>query len=123
MFSKTGDPVTEPTPRSSGTNASRSVLGTDLKITGEVSSTGALEVLGEIDGNITTDSLTIGPQGRVSGSVAAKTVEVTGRLDGRVESASFTMRASAEVTADVSYEKLIIESGASIEGRFSRLKG
>lgn len=123
MFSKTGDPVTEPQPRSGGTNASRSVLGTDLKITGEITSTGALEVLGEIDGNITADSLTIGPQGRVSGSVTAKSVEVTGQLEGRVESASFTLRASAQVTADVSYEKLIIESGATIEGRFSRLKG
>lgn len=104
-------------------NATRSVLGSDLKITGEISSTGALEVMGEIDGNISADALSVGQNGRISGSVSAKSVEVNGRLDGKVDSEHFTMRASAQVTADVSYDTLIIESGASIEGRFTRNRG
>lgn len=120
MFSKT-DPTSEPAAaRPGGSNASRSVLGPDLKITGEISSTGALEVLGEIDGNVVADALIVGQQGRISGAVSAQTVEVTGRLDGKVESRSFTMRASAQVAADVVYENLVIESGAVIEGRFSK---
>ena len=99
------------------------MLGSDLKITGEIISTGALEVLGEVDGNITADSLIVGQHGRISGSVSAKTVEVNGRLDGKVDSHSFIMRAAAQVAADVAYDSLVIESGATIEGRFTRSRG
>lgn len=123
MFSKTSDPSSAPMPRpSSGGNASRSVFGNDLKITGEITSTGTIEVMGEIDGNISADTLTIGTEGRVSGSVRAKTVEVKGHIDGKVHSESFTMRASAQVVADVTYATVIIESGAQIEGRFAKPK-
>jgi cytoskeletal protein CcmA (bactofilin family) len=122
MFSKTADPTSAPPSPASGGNASRSVLGTDLRITGEITSSGALEVLGEIDGNLTADTLTIGPEGRISGSVNARAVEVKGKLDGKVTSETFTMRASAQVAAEVTYSALVIESGAQIEGRFNRPK-
>lgn len=127
MFSKTADPTAAPSSppspsRPGGNNASRSVLGPDLKITGEIVSSGTVEVLGEVDGNLTADTLTIGTEGRISGSVRAGTVEVKGRLDGKVDSNTFTMRASARVAADVSYVSLVIESGATIEGRFSKPK-
>ena len=122
MFSKTADPTSAPPSPVAGGNASRSVLGPDLRITGEITSSGALEVLGEIDGNLTADSLTIGAEGRISGSVNARSVEVKGRLDGKVTSENFDMRASAQVAAEVTYTTLVIESGAQIEGRFLRPK-
>ena len=135
MFSKTADlnaaPTAAPTgtttaatPRSGGvgSNTTRSVLGADLRITGEISSTGLVEVLGEIDGNITAQGLIIGQEGRVTGSVQADTVEVKGRLDGKVTSDSFTLRASALVKADVTTGTIVIESGASMEGRFLKPK-
>ena len=124
MFSKTADPTASPAPRPAGNgNAARSILASDLKITGEITSSGTIEVLGEVDGNITAATLTVGSSGRVSGSVTANTIEVVGRLDGKVDSGSFTMRAASQVAADVSYSSLVIESGAQIEGRFARPKG
>jgi cytoskeletal protein CcmA (bactofilin family) len=127
MFSKTADPTSAPPPpprpASSGSNAARSVLGADLRITGEVSSTGMVEVLGEIDGNITAQGLIIGQEGRVTGSVKADTVEVKGRFDGKITCDGFTLRSSATVTADVTTTTVVIESGASIEGRFLKPKG
>lgn len=125
MFSKTADPTGAPTrPAASGNVSSnnRSILSSDLKITGEVTSTGTIEVLGEVDGTVSANGLIIGAEGRVTGQVNAETVEVKGRLDGRVDSLSFTLRAAAQVTADVSYSTLVIESGAQIEGRFSKTK-
>ncbi len=136
MFSKTADQTATPaanpasapsptTPRSggAGSNTTRSVLGADLRITGEITSTGAVEVLGEIDGNITAQGLIIGQEGRVTGSVKADTVEVKGRLDGKVACESFTLRASAQVKVDVTTITIVIESGASMEGRFLKPKG
>ena len=95
----------------------------DLRITGEVSSTGSIEVFGEVDGNLTARSLMIGGEGSVKGTVSSETVEVKGALDGRVSTQSFTLRATARVEADVTYTSLVIESGAQIEGRFNRPKG
>jgi cytoskeletal protein CcmA (bactofilin family) len=128
MFSKTSDPTSAPAspavprPSAPGSNSARSVLGSDLKITGEITSTGAVEILGEIDGNITANGLIIGQEGRVKGSVNAHTVEVKGKLDGKVACESFTLRASSEVKADVTTGGLVIESGARIEGRFLKPK-
>ena len=123
MFSKSADPTAAPAPRpASGAPASRSVLGSDLRITGEITSAGTVEVYGEVDGNLSADVLTVGQDGRISGSVSAQTVEVKGRLDGKVQSGSFTMRATSQVTAEVVYSTLVIESGAQIEGRFARPK-
>ena len=124
MFSKTADPTGAP-PRPAMGNVSsnnRSILSSDLKITGEITSTGTIEVLGEVDGTISAIGLIIGGEGRVTGQVNAETVEVKGRLDGRVDSQSFTLRAAAAVTADVSYSTLVIESGAQIEGRFTKVQ-
>lgn len=120
MFSKTADPTTAPTvpPRTGGANT-KSVLAADLRITGEVSSTGTIEVLGEIEGNITAKGLIVGIEGRVSGTVSAENVEVRGKLDGSVATHGFALRASADVQADILYTTLLIESGASIEGKFS----
>jgi cytoskeletal protein CcmA (bactofilin family) len=115
MFSKTADPTASPA-RSSN---AKSVLAQDLRITGEISSAGSIEILGEVDGNINAHGLTVGPEGRVTGTVTADVVEIKGRMDGKVNSQNFTLRAGAEVAADVTYTTLVIESGATIEGKFT----
>ncbi|MBE0555519.1 MAG: polymer-forming cytoskeletal protein, partial [Rhodobacteraceae bacterium] len=96
----------------------RSLLAADLKISGEISSTGTLEIMGEVDGTVQAQALIVGAEGRVNGDVTAQSVEIRGKLDGKVTSQSFTLRAAAQVAADVTYSTLVIESGAQIEGRF-----
>jgi cytoskeletal protein CcmA (bactofilin family) len=125
MFSKTADPTSQPAiprPAIPGSNSARSVLGADLRITGEVVTTGSVEVLGDIDGNITAHGLIIGQEGRVKGSITADTVEVKGKLNGKVACQSFTLRSSAAVKADVTTSDIVIESGAAMDGRFLRAK-
>ena len=121
MFSKPADPLSAP-PRSGQTpahsNAGKSVLASDLKIVGEITSSGTVEVMGEIDGTLTARNVTIGGEGRVKGSVQSETLEVKGALDGRVATGGFTLRATAKVEADITYATVVIESGAQIEGSF-----
>ncbi len=125
MFSKTPDPTSAPAVqppavqnRPTGGNT-KSVLAQDLRITGEISSTGTIEVLGEIEGNLTARGLIVGSEGKMTGTVSAETVEIKGRLDGRVVTINFALRSSAEVAADITYTTLVIESGARIEGKFT----
>ena len=127
MFSKPADtapaaptaPVT-PRPQTSGGNVARSVLGADLRITGEISSSGMVEILGEIEGNISANGLIIGHEGRVKGAISAGSVEVRGKFDGNVSCDSFTLRSTAQVKADVNSSSIVIESGAQIDGRFAK---
>lgn len=123
MFSKTADPTSSPVPRPASGNAGKSILASDLKITGDITSAGSVEVFGEVDGNLAADALTVGAEGRISGTVRARAVEVKGHIDGKVAAQDFAMRASAQVAADVTYATVVIESGAQIEGRFSLVKG
>jgi cytoskeletal protein CcmA (bactofilin family) len=128
MFSKTADPTAAPAPAvprpaTPGSNTGRSVLGADLRITGEISTTGSVEILGEIEGNIIAHGLIIGQEGRVKGTIQAATVEVKGKMDGKIACDSVTLRSSAEVKADVTTSGIVIESGAVMDGRFLKPKG
>jgi cytoskeletal protein CcmA (bactofilin family) len=98
----------------------RTVLAADIHLSGDLSSSGTVEILGEASGDITAQTLIVGAEGLVKGSVSAEAVEVRGTLDGKVSCLSFTLRSSAVVTAEVNYDLLIIESGAQIDGRFKR---
>lgn len=121
MFSKPDQPAPA-SPRPASANAGKSVLGSDLRITGDVTSTGTVEIHGVIDGNLAARGLVIGSEGEVKGTVSAETVEVKGRFEGRASTDSLTLRASANVQADVTYATVSIESGAQIEGRFTKAK-
>ena len=103
-------------------NAGKSVLAADLRITGDISSTGAVEVMGEVDGSINAGTLLLSHEGVVKGTVTAETVDLRGRLTGRVAPSGLTLRSAAHVTAEITYKTLSIESGAQIEGAFTRSK-
>lgn len=110
--------------RAAGRNATggRSVLSSDIKLTGDLTSSGTVEVLGEVNGDIVAQTLIVGGEGKVTGTVRAETLEVRGRLEGKASCVSFTLRAAAQVSAEVNYEMLVIENGAQIDGRFARAK-
>ncbi|MGO4910199.1 polymer-forming cytoskeletal protein [Pseudorhodobacter sp. W20_MBD10_FR17] len=105
-------------PSGPGSNVGKSVLASDLKITGDIISKGSIEVMGDIEGSISAETLVISHEGRVKGSISAKTIDLRGTLDGTVDSTTLTLRSAAQVTADVTYSALTIESGAQIEGSF-----
>lgn len=97
----------------------KSVLAADLVITGEITSSGHVEILGQVDGNITAQGVIIGAEGRLNGQISAQAVEIKGKLDGRVTAGDFALRSTSDVQAEVTYRSLTIDSGARIEGRFA----
>lgn len=116
MFSKSADSDTPA--KAASAAGGRSLLSSDLHITGNVTSTGVVEVQGEILGDMDAKSLVIGATGTVEGKMRAESVEVRGRISGSVSCMQFTLRSTATAEAQVTYETLIIESGAQIEGKF-----
>ncbi|MFT7058954.1 MAG: cytoskeletal protein CcmA (bactofilin family) [Pseudorhodobacter sp.] len=100
----------------------KSILASDLRITGDIVSQGSIEVMGEIEGSVTAVNLLVSHEGSAKGSIKAGTVDLRGTMEGNIESGNLTMRSAAKVTADVIYSTLSIESGAQVEGTFTHKK-
>jgi cytoskeletal protein CcmA (bactofilin family) len=100
-----------------------SVISPNVRIVGDIVSQGEVHVDGQIDGNITCQSLTIGEGARISGEVTADSVRIHGELSGKVNSPLVSITKTARVTGDVIHESLEIELGAYFEGHCIRRPG
>lgn len=122
MFTKSAEGDTLPGPRPEiarpEAGAGRSHLSADLKVVGNISSAGTVEVLGEVQGDIEAKALVIGSEGQVTGKVRAESLEVRGKLDGSAACRQAVLRSTAAAAVQVTYESLVIESGAEVEGKF-----
>ncbi len=110
-------------PRPERLSAEHSIIPADLKITGDLVSSGDIFVEGVIHGNITCRTLTLTGQPVIKGSVKAETVRVCGTFDGKVEAKKVALTKAARMTGEIYYETLEIEPGALFEGKVSCLKG
>lgn len=108
-----------PTPARTG---GHSVLSADLRIVGDITAEGTVEVMGEIEGSLRAASLIVTNEGRVTGTVSAESVEVRGKFEGGIGTGSLMLRSAANVRADATYRTLAIESGATVEGSFRKPK-
>jgi len=84
-------------PRLAGRPASgaKSILSADIRLSGDLTSSGTVEVLGEITGDVVAQTLIVGGEGKATGTVRAETLEVRGKLEGKASCVSLTLRASS----------------------------
>lgn len=97
-----------------------SVLSNDLHITGNIKTTGDIQVEGTIEGDIRAHLLTIGETATIKGEVVADDVVVNGRIVGRVRGLKVRLTATARVEGDIIHKTIAIESGAHFEGSVQR---
>ncbi len=96
-----------------------SLIGGDVSITGNLVATVDLHVDGHIEGDISCASLVQGPDSRIKGHVTAKTARLAGLVDGSITADELIVESSARITGDVRYERITIEAGSRVDGRFS----
>lgn len=101
--------------------AAPSVIGPDLKITGDLASAGDIQIDGTIEGDIDSRTLTVGEHANVRGSIAADLVRVCGTVSGEIRAKSVVLTETARVTGDIVHETLAVEAGAHLEGQIRRL--
>ncbi|MFV0514922.1 MAG: polymer-forming cytoskeletal protein [Jhaorihella sp.] len=97
-----------------------SVLSTDLHITGNLKTTGDIQVEGTVEGDIRAHLLTIGESATIKGEVTADDVVINGRVVGRVRGLKVRLTATARVEGDIIHKTIAIESGAHFEGSVQR---
>ena len=97
-----------------------SVLSADLHITGNIKTTGDIQVEGNVEGDIRAHLLTIGESATIKGEVIADDVVINGRIVGRVRGLKVRLSSTARVEGDIIHKTIAIESGAHFEGSVQR---
>lgn len=123
MFSKTSKGTAKAAPASqpASKSAGPSIISADLRIIGDLSSEGEIQIDGTIDGDIRTKSLLVGETANIKGEIVADRIQVHGTVHGQIKARSVTLARTARVIGDILHEDLAIENGAFLEGHCKRL--
>ncbi len=121
MFSKTERNKTgSSSSQTGGVKAAPSIISVNLHIIGNLSSDGEMQIDGRIEGDITSQSLTVGERASIDGEIVADDVEIRGAVSGRIRAGTIKLAKTAKVVGDICHEVLSIEPGACIEGQLTR---
>ncbi len=101
-------------------NTAREVMiGTTIKIKGEVAGDEDLLIEGSVEGsiNLSEFDLTIGQSGNVAAEVRAKTVKVEGQVTGDIHaSQNVLVTKSARMVGNIKAPRVALEDGADFKG-------
>jgi cytoskeletal protein CcmA (bactofilin family) len=98
-----------------------SIISSDLRIVGNLFCDGDMQIDGTIEGDIETNTLTVGETANVKGVVRADTVRVSGKISGEVQADKVVLTKTAHMEGDVIHRDLSIENGAFLEGSVRRV--
>ncbi|MDG1736777.1 MAG: polymer-forming cytoskeletal protein [Paracoccaceae bacterium] len=117
---KTDSKPAAPAPSPAKPKPAPSTLSSDLHVTGNMKTTGDIQVEGTVEGDIRAHLLTIGESATIKGEVVADDVIVNGRIVGRVRGLKVRLTSTARVEGDIIHKTIAIESGAHFEGSVQR---
>ena len=98
-----------------------STLGRGMLITGNVTSVGAVQILGHVIGDVHATSVVIGQGALVEGNIVAQETIIDGNFKGTIHANSVKLQATAVVDAEIFNKSLTIEQNAQFEGVARRL--
>ncbi len=123
--SSTPQPASTPTrpmgaPLRTADRGTPSIIGPELRITGNLVSHGELQIEGEIQGDIHGAHVLIGERAQITGGIVADEVVVRGHVMGSVRGKRVLLQSSSHVEGDIYHLTLAIEQGAYFEGKSRR---
>jgi len=130
MFSKAKDtgtpapqrqsaaPVPQPTPQSKRSSKASvpSIISSDLTVIGTLNASGDIQIDGKIEGDINTQSCTVGEKAVVNGEIRAEECTIRGHVIGQIRALKVHLATTAHVEGDILHHALAVETGAFFEG-------
>ena len=113
-------PQVQPKAEIPGLPSGVSLISPDLRIVGDLHSSGEIRIDGRVEGDVSSSQAMIGEGAHVQGSIFASSVLVAGAVSGQVDAEEVTIAKTAKVLGDVVHLSLSIEAGAFLEGRCRR---
>lgn len=105
-------------PKPQAVSSAPSIIGSDVKIVGNVTTPGELQLDGIVEGDINCGALTMGEHGQVTGTIKSENVVIRGKVEGTILSRTVRLEKSCKIIGDVKHETVSVESGAFIQGKF-----
>ena len=99
-----------------------SIICPDAEIKGSIKTTGAMQIDGQVEGDVISADLTVGSTGQVIGEIKAETLCAKGKIVGSIRARKVELETGASIEGDIFHAALIIRPGASFEGRVMRKK-
>ena len=99
---------------------SQSKLADDLKITGEVTSRGDVEVDGVIEGNIKARKIETSKEAKIRGTLRCDAVYVGGRFEGTIDADKVELSSTANVDGEITSASLSMDEEAYFSGTSKR---
>ena len=99
----------------------RSIIGSGLRVTGDVKTREPLTVEGILDGSLLVEgSLELGRSGRIRGDVSASEAVVEGRLDGNITVENrLELRVTGRIRGDIVAPRVAMAEGSFFRGRLT----
>ena len=99
-----------------------SVIGSNLRVQGNLISCGEVRIYGTIEGDVQATNFVLGEKGTVAGNVIADTIDVHGFVHGDITGRNVKLKATAHVIGDTTHEVISVEKGACLDGNFKRTR-
>lgn len=94
-----------------------SIIAADLRIVGNITCSGSIEVEGNIEGNVTCGNVTVRRTGSIKGDINADVVQIDGEVNGLVKGRNINLSETGRITGMIMYEALSVKDGAYIDGQ------
>ena len=101
-------------------NSPPSLLSSDLFIKGNLTTSGDIQIEGEVEGNIKASLLTVGQNAKIKGEINTNELIINGFVSGTIRSKKVTLTSSAKVEGDIIHNTIAIETGAHFEGSIEK---
>lgn len=103
---------------SAGSGNAINIISPGTRIEGEIYSNGDIRIDGVVDGFVNTKAkVVVGPKGMVKGEMTCDSADVTGKIDGKLTVRNeLYLKSTAYITGELNTHKLVVESGAFING-------
>ncbi|MBI2428524.1 MAG: polymer-forming cytoskeletal protein [Ignavibacteriales bacterium] len=97
------------------------LIGVGTTVDGKIRTQGSLRVDGKLTGEVhAAENLAIGITGEVEGAVNGRNVTVGGKVKGNITAVDkLVLEGKSSVRGDVKAAKLVIDEGATFDGRIS----
>ena len=96
-----------------------SILGKDMKITGDLLFSGKARIDGKVVGDVKGDSLVLSESARIKGNVEVEMLICQGKIEGDLKVQNLLVKAGGIINGAITVGDLLVESGGVINGEVS----
>jgi cytoskeletal protein CcmA (bactofilin family) len=96
--------------------APSTVIGADIKVTGNIEASADLMVEGKVEGDVRCRSLILGESGMINGNIFSERARISGSLEGSIETGDLAIEATGMIKGEATYARLKVAPGGTVDG-------